>query len=190
MLFCEDTSDEMERGLLERFEMDRGFFVSLGSPPTGLPGRGEEHDKRTTAVQQRNHYLVTTQSVGRGRRVMQGRRGAPWRSWVPRRAKKVEPRCLGSPPMRGRKDPESIIKLYSQLSEMVTWSGEGRDFKEGEGEPIDDNEDSKAAFALCGLFSSCSPSSSSSSSSPPPSSNWPLGARVLPSWSNLVASIS
>ena len=41
MLFCEDTSDEMERGLLERLEMDRGFFVSLGSPPTGLPGRGE-----------------------------------------------------------------------------------------------------------------------------------------------------
>ena len=106
MLFCEDTSDEMERGLLERLEMDRGFFVSLGSPPTGLPGRGEEHNKRTTAVQQRNHYLVTTQSVGRGRRLMQGRKGAPWRSWVPRRARKVEPRCLGSPPMRGRKDPE------------------------------------------------------------------------------------
>merc|ERR1719167_1254382 len=42
--------------------------------------------------------LVTTQSVGRGRRLMQGRKGAPWRSWVPRRAKKVEPRCLGSPP--------------------------------------------------------------------------------------------
>ena len=55
MLFCEDTSDEMERGLLERFEMERGFFVSLGSPPTGLPGRGEEHDKRSTAVQHRSH---------------------------------------------------------------------------------------------------------------------------------------
>ena len=52
------------------------------------------------------NYLVTTQSVGRGRRVMQGRKGAPWRRWVPRRARKVEPRCLGSPPKRGRKDPE------------------------------------------------------------------------------------
>ena len=92
MLFWEDTSDEMERGLLERLEMDRGFFVSLGSPPTGLPRSGEEHDKRTTAVQQRNHYLVTTQSVGRGRRLMQGRKGAPWRSWVPRRGTKIVPK--------------------------------------------------------------------------------------------------
>ena len=128
MLFCEDTSDEIERGLLERFEMDRGFFVSLGSPPTGRPGSGEEHDKRTTAVQQRNHYLVTTLSVGRGRRVMQGRKGAPRRSQVPRRARKVEPRCLGSPPMRGRKDPERqhqalfpvIIRDYH-----LVWGGKG-----------------------------------------------------------------
>ena len=128
MLFCEDTSDEMERGLLERLEMDRGFFVSLGSPPTGLPGRGEEHNKRTTAVQQRNHYLVTTQSVERGRRVMQGRKGAPWRSWVPRRARKVEPRCLGSPPKRGRKDPE---RKHQELFPVIVrdghlvWGGKG-----------------------------------------------------------------
>ena len=128
MLFCEDTSDEMERGLLERFEMDRGFFVSLGSPPTGLPGRGEGHDKRTTAVLQRNHYLVTTQSVGRGRRVMQGRKGAPWRRSVPRRAKKVEPRCLGSPPMRGRKDPErqhqALFPVIIRCGHLV-WGGKG-----------------------------------------------------------------
>ena len=38
MLFLEDTKDEMDNGLLDRLDMDRGFFVSLGSPPTGLPG--------------------------------------------------------------------------------------------------------------------------------------------------------
>jgi hypothetical protein len=157
MLFCEDTSDEMERGLLERFEMDRGFFVSLGSPPTGRPcdhpecGEGEESDA--------------------------GEKGGAMEEVGAKEGEKGGAKMPGEPAEEREEGP---------------WSGEGRDFKEGEGEPIDDKEDSKAALALCGLFSSCSPSSSSSSSSPPPpsTSNWPLGARVLPSWSNLVASIS
>ena len=74
------------------------------------------------------NYLVTTQSVGRGRRVMQGRKGAPWRRSVPRRAKKVEPRCLGSPPMRGRKDPErqhqALFPVIIRCGHLV-WGGKG-----------------------------------------------------------------
>ena len=40
MLFLEEIRDDMDNGLLERLDMDSGFFVSLGSPPTGLPGGG------------------------------------------------------------------------------------------------------------------------------------------------------
>ena len=43
MLFLEDTREEMERGLFDRLEMESGFFVSLGSPPTGLPGSRKHH---------------------------------------------------------------------------------------------------------------------------------------------------
>ena len=39
MLSLDDTRDEMAKGLLERLDMERGFLVSLGSPPTGLPGK-------------------------------------------------------------------------------------------------------------------------------------------------------
>ena len=38
MLFLEDTREEMDKGLFERLDIERGFFVSRGSPPTGRPG--------------------------------------------------------------------------------------------------------------------------------------------------------
>ena len=37
MLFLEDTREEMDKGLFERLDIERGFFVSRGSPPTGRP---------------------------------------------------------------------------------------------------------------------------------------------------------
>lgn len=67
----------------------------------------------------------------------------------------------------------------AEESEEGPWSGDGRDCKEGEGDPRDEREDSRAPLASCsGLFSS---PSWSPSSSPPLVSNCPLAGTVLPS---------
>ena len=98
-------------------------------------------------------------------------------------------RIPGEPAEEREEGPWNVKRWFvSPTEEEFTWSGEGRDCKEGEGDPRDEREDSRAPLASCGLFSSSSPSSRSSSARL--LSNWPVAGTVLPSWSNLVASIS
>lgn len=95
---------------------------------------------------------------------------------------------MEDPASEGEKGGARMPGEPAEEREEGPWSGEGKDCKEGEGDPRDEREDSRAPLASCGLFSSSSPSSRSSS--PRLLSNWPVAGTVLPSWSNLVASIS
>lgn len=80
------------------------------------------------------------------------------------------------PASEGEKGGARMPGEPAEEREEGPWSGEGNDCREGEGEPRDEREDSRAPLASCGLFSSSSPPPS-----PPLISNWPVAGTVLPS---------